>query len=202
MSDGQVSAEELVEAIAGGNEAAVAALYDRYGPFLFGLCLRICGDRQLAEEAVQDTFVDVWRAAASFDARRGSAVAWLAAIARNRSLDRLRRAGRRAEVADPEALNRVAQSAAVEPVIDDWEAAQVVRQALRSLPEPLRQVIDLAYFQGLSQSEIAARLGLPLGTVKSRTRLAMLQLRRELASETSHGDMAREGLAKRVGQQL
>lgn len=152
-----------------GDPAALADLYDLAAGLVFGLVLRILRDRAEAEDVVQEVFVQVWRQAERFDPARGSLNAWLCTIARTRALDRLRRRAARRE--EPEG----SQPPAVEaPRPED---ALAVRAALESLPAPQREALALAYFEGLTHTEIAARLGEPLGTVKTRIRAALLRLR-------------------------
>ena len=177
----QSDAEEaaLIRGVAGGDERAFASLYDRYGPILFGLLLRILHSRPEAEDVLQEVFLQVWQQAHSFDAARGRAITWLVTLARSRAIDRLRaldsreRAARRsAEDAPPQANGEEgADDAALRS-----ECAGVVRDALAELPEEQRQVLLLAYLEGMSQSEIAAAKGQPLGTVKTRTRAGLRRL--------------------------
>ena len=177
----QSDAEEaaLIRGVAGGDERAFASLYDRYGPILFGLLLRILHSRPEAEDVLQEVFLQVWQQAHSFDAARGRAITWLVTLARSRAIDRLRaldsreRAARRsAEDAPPQANGEEgADDAALRS-----ERAGVVRDALAELPEEQRQVLLLAYLEGMSQSEIAAAKGQPLGTVKTRTRAGLRRL--------------------------
>lgn len=151
----------------------------------FGLAQAMLGDPEAAEEVVQDVFERVWREARSYRAERGSVRTWLLAIARNASIDRYRRGGRsrgqetsldeRAERADP----------AAEALLERAVRSERVRAALAELPAEQRTVIALSFYGGLAQSEIAARLGIPLGTVKGRARLAMAKLRDALADEVT-----------------
>ncbi|MEK6334487.1 MAG: sigma-70 family RNA polymerase sigma factor [Acidobacteriota bacterium] len=173
----QISDHDLMRAVARGDETALAALYDRYRLILFGLILRILHDRQESEDVLQEAFLQVWRRAADFNESRGRAFTWLVTIARSRALDRLRALGSRARLTD-----EVAQA----PHDDVGDAAEdalkseqgtIVRQALAQLPEEQRRTLLLAYFEGLTQTEIAARLGDPLGTVKTRMRSGLLKLR-------------------------
>lgn len=163
--------------MARGDETALAAVYDRYRTILFGLILRILHDRQEAEDVLQEVFLQVWRRAADFDEERGRAFTWLVTIARSRALDRLRTASARSRLAEQVAQSPVDDvgDAAVDVVKS--EAAAVVRQALATLPEEQRRTLFLAYFEGLTQTEIAARLGDPLGTVKTRMRSGLKTLR-------------------------
>lgn len=176
--------EDLLHAIARNDEAALATIYDRYRLILFGLVLRILHDREEAEDCLQEVFLQVWRRAADFDKSRGRAFTWLVTIARSRALDRLRASGSRVRLA-----TEVAQvphdevgDAAEEAV--QSEQGDIVRAALAELPEEQRRTLLLAYFEGLTQTEIAARLGDPLGTVKTRMRSGMGKLR-----ELLHGKL-------------
>jgi RNA polymerase sigma-70 factor (ECF subfamily) len=194
----------LVQRLVVGSEAALADLYDRHGGAIFALAYRLTSDRGVAEEVVQETFLALWNRAETFDPDAGSLVAWLHAIARNRSIDRLRAAGRRpnlvafASVAGSDedatqALERMVSSGAVvagaaqAPGPEDAAASAALRNAIgvavAEMPEAERTVILLAYQEDLSQSEIAERLGWPLGTVKTRTRRALLRLRGVLGGE-------------------
>ena len=175
---------ELVTRVAGGDRDAFAALYDRHGSILLGLILRIVRVRAEAEDVLQETFLQVWQRAGDFDEARGRAFPWLAMLARSRALDRLRSRGFRDRMAD--ALAAEPSEPAAGDVADEAarvEAAEVVKRALARIPDSQRTALLLAYFDGLTQSEIAARLGKPLGTVKTHTRLGLLRLRQLLAEE-------------------
>jgi len=194
----------LVREVANGSEAALAELYDRYIDTIYVASSRLTADRQLAEEVVQETFLALWNRAELFDPALGSLAAWLHTIARNRTVDRLRAAGRRPHLLplssaageDEEAgaaLDRLVASGTViggaaigpgpEGELAATELRQVLGDALAGLPDPERTAIVLAYREELTQSEIAERLGWPLGTVKTRTRRALLRLRDVLAEE-------------------
>ncbi len=184
--------------VGNGDEAAFMALYDRHAGALFGTAVRFLRDRESAAEVVQDVFVAIWQRAAQYDPRSGTAIGWFIGIARNRSIDRLRAEARRpspvyARAADPDAAQAVdplewadrqlGGTAEGNPAIElnrRWTRA-LVRTTLAEMPPDERQVVVLAYDQGLRQSEIAERLGLPIGTVKSRTRRALARLRARLA---------------------
>jgi RNA polymerase sigma-70 factor (ECF subfamily) len=196
--------EDLVREVVAGSHDALAALYDRYVDGVFAAARRLAGDRQLAEEVVQETFLALWNRAELFDPRAGSLGAWLRTIARHNAIDRLRAAGRRprlqpasasayADETDAAALDRLAASGTpvggAEPapdpagiVISRWTRLQIQR-ALTTMPEEERVVIVMAYDEDLSQSEIAERLGWPIGTVKTRTRRALRRLRDVLAAD-------------------
>jgi RNA polymerase sigma-70 factor, ECF subfamily len=180
-----VSGTALLPAIARGDVTAFEALYDRHASTVYAILLRILGNAHDAEEVLQETFVKAWSSAKMFDALRGSEAAWLISIARSRGIDRLRSRKIRGERED-EAGREVAvmsdgvdRSNGVENVIRSEERI-AVRGALAELPEPQRVALELAYFEGLSQSEIAAKLNEPLGTIKTRMQLGMKKLRDRL----------------------
>jgi RNA polymerase sigma-70 factor (ECF subfamily) len=186
----------LLDAMRRGDERAVGTLYDRHSPMVMGLALSIVRDRTDAETVVLDTFTQAWRDAARWDAARGSVASWLLMLARSRALDLLRSSGRRARLAPvsvddapPAAL--VAEDAPSDPArgVEASERQTQVAAALGELPEAQRHAIELAFFEGLSHSEIAERLGEPLGTVKTRIRLGMTKLRQLLRhfGETAGG---------------
>lgn len=168
---------ELVVRVAHGEEQAFLTLYDRYASRVHALTLRILHDPMLAEEATQDTFLKLWSRARSYLTERGSLVFWLLTIARRTALDRLRLENRRpllSGAADPEDAWRSIPDRSTLPDEARWRSLHFAVQALDS---DHRKVIELAYYQGLSQSEIAEVLGWPLGTVKTRVRSAMEHLR-------------------------
>jgi RNA polymerase sigma-70 factor (ECF subfamily) len=183
----EVSDNDLLRAVSRGDEQALAAIYDRYRLILFGLILRILHDRPEAEDVLQETFLQVWRRAADFDESRGRAFTWLVTIARSRALDRLRSLGSRAKLAD-EVVAHSSYEAAGDAAEDALKSEQgtIVRRALAELPDEQRRTLLLAYFEGLTQTEIAARLGDPLGTVKTRMRSGLMKLR-ELLHQKSRG---------------
>jgi len=158
---------------------ALAALYDRYSARLMGLAYRILGETGEAEEVLQDVFLHVWTAAASFDGGRGSVLAWLIVATRSRSIDRLRarRSGARSGGLSIQDAPETASSDDVESAVAgrEWEA--LCRSAIGELPEDQRRTLELAYFEGLTQQEIAERTSTPLGTVKTRVRLGLMKLR-------------------------
>lgn len=162
----------------------MASLYDRYGSVLFAVAYRIVGQRADAEEVVIEAFAQVWREASRFEPTRGSVAGWLTMIARSRALDMVRARARRERITASAAADRPDISPAMSEwrpdaliALDDAERRARVREALDTLSPPQRQAIELAYFEGLSQSEIAERLQQPLGTVKTRVRLGMQKLR-------------------------
>ncbi|HKG15606.1 MAG TPA: sigma-70 family RNA polymerase sigma factor [Pyrinomonadaceae bacterium] len=181
LSNPQTDAEdaELLRAVARGDESAFARVYDRYSPILLGLMLRILRSRAEAEDVLQEVFLQVWQRAHSFDSGRGRAFTWLVTLARSRAIDRLRSVGSRERAARASAEDAPTESGPTE-----WadaaavraERAEAVRDALAELPDEQRQVLLLAYLEGMSQSEIAAAKNQPLGTVKTRTRSALRKL--------------------------
>ena len=178
----QITDVGILRAIAGGDEQSLAALYDRYRLILFGLILRILHSQPEAEDVLQEVFLQVWRKASDFDETRGRPFTWLVTLARSRAIDRLRSLDSR-ERTVTEAARNVTDS--ISDAADDAvksEQGEIVRGALAELPEEQRQTLVLAYFEGLTQSEIAARLNSPLGTVKTRMRSGMIKLR-ELLGE-------------------
>jgi RNA polymerase sigma-70 factor (ECF subfamily) len=170
----------------GGDEhvAAIAELYDRYAAVLFPLALRILRDRAEAEDVVHDAFVTVSDRAAQYSPERGSVAAWLVTLVRNLSIDRTRRRDRRGALArDVLAHEPVAEIPGPEKLIGDATERVAVRRALAALPEAQRKTLEVAFFEGLSYPEIAAREGVPLGTIKSRAARAILSLREALERE-------------------
>lgn len=183
-----VSDRELLQRIAGGDDHALGAIYDRHGPLTYAMVLRMVGVEEDAEEITADVFSQIWRSAGGFDADRGGVGAWIVTIARSRALDRIRARRRSAQLIERAALlgaDAVAVSAATAAPasrkVEERELSEIVLRALDALPETQRHVIELAYYDGLSQSEIADRLSQPLGTVKTRMRTAMLRLRDHLS---------------------
>ena len=172
----------LVGQIAHGDQAALATLYDTTNRLVFGLILRVLSETGAAEEVLLDVYTQVWRQAATYDIQRGSPLAWLTTIARSRAIDRLRsgwQTQQRQESLDV-VTDRETVAASPEETTALSERQRLVKQALAQLSPEQREVIELAYYSGLSHTEIAAKLGQPLGTVKTRTRLGMLKLREAL----------------------
>jgi RNA polymerase sigma-70 factor, ECF subfamily len=180
-----LSDDELMERLCSRDLGAFDALYDRYGDLVYSVALKVVGDTYVAEDITQDVFLRVWRRPEQFDLRRGKFITWLLSVARNRSIDERRSHGRRLR---HEALPSVAEEEsdvfpsgsdlddpALATLLSDDRAA--VRKALEVLPPEQKLAIQLAYFGGLTQQEIANRLGHPLGTVKTRIRLGMQKMR-------------------------
>ena len=171
---------DILRGIAGGDEQALSALYDRYRLILYGLILRILHSQAEAEDVLQEVFMQVWRKAADFDEARGRPFTWLVTLARSRAIDRLRALGSRERTAQEAARDVPDQiSDAADDAVKS-EQGEIVRRALRELPDEQRQTLLLAYFEGLTQSEIAERTATPLGTVKTRMRSGMMKLRETL----------------------
>ncbi len=195
----------LVGALVAGSEDALATLYDRHSPAVFASALRYSGDRSIAAEVLQDTFMTLWNRAEQFDSSRGSLAGWLSSIAHNRAIDHLRTARRRGaapfssfgdEETDGETvaqwletngrlLGAAPPEVGPEAAVLRLEAGSAIAAGIATLGHAERRVIMLAHQEGLSQVEIAARLGWPLGTVKTRTRRALLHLRERLEESRS-----------------
>lgn len=168
----------LIAQIAGGEQDALTALYDQTNRQIYGLLLRILGDPATAEEVLLDVYVQVWRQAARYESGRGTPFAWLITMARSRAIDRLRSIGNEEHHTDllEETRDFMHPANAEEDAIAS-EMRRIVQAALNTLPPEQRELIELAYYNGLSHSDIAARLDQPLGTVKTRIRRAMIKLR-------------------------
>ena len=173
----------LIERVVEGDEQALASLYDATAAAVQGLVLRIVGDRQLAEEVALDVYLQAWRQAATFDRTRGTPIAWLLTLARSRAIDRLRsRTSRPSGSAPIEAADvEISDAEGPDEEVAIGQRRRTVINALSRLSRDERTTIELAYFRGLSHGEIAAELGMPLGTVKTRIRLGMLRLKKVLA---------------------
>lgn len=174
---------QLIRGAASGDQDALGALYDATSRTVYGLLLRILSDASAAEEVLLDVYEQVWRQAAQYSRERGSPLAWLTTIARSRAIDRLRRGRREQQNTEPlEGIVATARApgASAEDAVMAGEVRAVVREALGSLTPEQREVIELAYYGGMSHSEIAAARGIPLGTVKTRTRLGLMRLREML----------------------
>jgi RNA polymerase sigma-70 factor, ECF subfamily len=183
----------LIAGLAAGDERAAATLYDRFAPMLMAVAFRVTRSRSDAEEVVLETLEQAWRQAQRYERSRGSLDAWLTVIARSRAFDRQRSEQRRARhlvVMDDEPggaiLESVDEGATPAEAAESAEARRLVATALAALPASQREAVELAFYDGLSHAEVAAKTGDPLGTVKTRIRLAMMKLRdtlRPLASE-------------------
>jgi len=189
----QLSDETLVAQVVQGNSDALEALYDRYAPTVLGLALKILGDQALAEDVLQETFWRVWKSAATYQPQRGIFTSWLFRITRNLAVDMVRRQRVR-----PHALYNTDESDPVldempDPDMDVAEQAQSllanrqIRKALASLPDAQRQVIEMAYFYGMTRQEIAEATGEALGTIHTRARLALQKLHEELNKKEFEG---------------
>jgi RNA polymerase sigma-70 factor (ECF subfamily) len=212
---GEADEAELVRAVAGGSEDALATLYDRHVGGVHAVALRLTGDRGVAEEVAQEVFLALWNRAEMFDPALASLTTWLRAIARNRAVDRLRAAGRRPAVVslappgeadgadagfdrlgpDTVVIGGAAPHPGPEAAAEAADLRATVVAALAGMPESERTVIVLAYREELTQQEIAERLGWPLGTVKTRTRRALARLRGLLeagGAPAGAGSMIRE----------
>jgi RNA polymerase sigma-70 factor, ECF subfamily len=171
--------KDWIERVARQDQSAFVLLYDRHASRVYTLIMHMVNDRMLAEEILQEAFLRVWRHADQYDAARGSLLVWLLTIARRTALERLRFESRRPALADGNEPTPLLESLP-EPETTSEEARwRSLYLAVQALPEQQRKVIELAYFQGLSQSEIAEELGIPLGTVKTRLRAGMLHLRQQ-----------------------
>ena len=190
-SSGQLSDEMLIARVARGDRTALEALYDRHAGTVLGICLKVTGERGVAEDVLQETFWRVWQNAATYQSQRGSFTGWLFRIARNLAIDVYRQHQRR-----PQAITETGDA---DPILDQMpdldmnvpEQAQAnlearqVKDALRNLPREQRQVIELAYFHGMTRQEISEATGEALGTIHTRARLGLQKLRQELERSLS-----------------
>ena len=176
---------EVVQRIATGDAKAFASFYDAFSGALYSLAYKILGSAEEAEDVLQTACLRMWDDAVRFDARRGTPFTWAYTITRSKALDRLRLRQRRAQLMEAGGLQAVAAQTGETPSAEDEvalrERAAAVRSALGTLPEDQREAIELAFFNGLTQQEIAVRLGEPLGTIKARIRRGMMKLRSPLA---------------------
>jgi len=183
MSDPEID-RSCMTRVRSGDMRALEELYDRHGGLLYSAALRILGRPADAEEAVQEAWLQAWNKAESFDPTRGAVAAWLLTLVRSRAVDRLRSRASRQRMEQVVADAPPAQAAEEPPAsAEQRQFQQRVTSALNTLAPQQRQVLELAYFGGLSQSEIASRLEAPLGTVKSWTRQGLLRLRELLPEE-------------------
>ncbi|MEO6222770.1 MAG: sigma-70 family RNA polymerase sigma factor [Vicinamibacterales bacterium] len=176
----------ILQRMAHGDGAALAELYDEHGRAVYSLAMRILSDQGEAEDLTQDVFTLAWRNAARYDPSRGVVAAWLLVTTRTRAIDRLRSRRVRPSAAtadDVRRLDAIPDAApSVEMIVADRQMAGRVRDALATLPEDQRQALELAYFEGLSHSEIGERTGNPLGTIKTRIRTGLLKLRQAMGT--------------------
>ena len=180
---------QLVERLRARDQVAMNTLYERYSNVVYAVAIRIVGQTAEAEDVVVDCFWQVWQQAASYDISRGQLRTWIVTIARSRALDRLRALKRSPIVSGDDELNPGTEARATDnPEQETWlgEQSTRIRQALKTLPYEQRQALALAYYRGLSQSEIAEQLGEPLGTIKTRIRLGMMKLREQLQALRVH----------------
>ncbi|MDX6532441.1 MAG: hypothetical protein QOJ13_214 [Gaiellales bacterium] len=171
----------LLALVARGDRDAFAQLYDLYGAAAYGLAVRIVRDRDLASDVVQEAFLTIWNQAARFDSSRGQPSTWILTVTHHKAVDMVRREQRRRTEQIEEGLAGADSALPVDEQAWLGVAREQVRSALRELPDPHREVLELAYFAGYTQSELAERLAVPIGTVKSRTFAAMNALRDALA---------------------
>lgn len=165
-----------MQRIANKDQTALSALYERYGSLIYSLALRVLGDSQLAEEVTQDTFMDVWNRPDAWDASRGQLSSWLLTVTRYSAIDRLRKMLRRPELTElDEAHDLPSNSWQVNDPL--WQNGQMLRTLIKKLPAEQAQVIEMAFFGGLTHTELAQALNLPLGTVKTRVRMGLQRLR-------------------------
>ena len=174
---------ELLRQIAAGDRLAFAEFYDRHSPLMFSVAAKILNDPGEAEDVLQETFVQIWEKAARFNPRLGKASSWAAILTRNRAIDKVRASQRRSRLA--EASGREQSGAQIwHDTVNDAlygpDKAKLIQSAIQELPPEQRRAIDLAYFSGLTQEEIAQKLNTPLGTIKARIRRGLLKLRDQL----------------------
>lgn len=172
--------QEVMSRIAHGDEDAMMLLYERHSGLVYSVALHLLSDPQLAEDVAQEVFLNIWRNPRSFNAARGSLTSWLAVISRHRAIDILRKRRKESEIDADTLCDRKLESH-----IEQWEAATKISPLLALMPAPQRLALGLAYFCGLSHSEISSRIEEPIGTVKSRIRLALEFLRKALANPKS-----------------
>lgn len=185
-----VSDGELISLVTQGDQDALGMLYERYSRAIYSFSLRIVGDAQVAEEILQEVFVRAWQQGGSFQSARGTLITWLLSITHNLSIDEVRRRKRRPQKAESEEPETILATLAddgsnVEEEVWLSSLRVSIQDALKQLPAAQREAIELAYFQGLTQREIAETLGEPLGTIKTRMRLGMLKLREQLGPVVS-----------------
>lgn len=194
MNEPHPTDEAAVDLIRAGDPRGVEVLYDRYSRVVYSMALKIVGSAQLAEEITQEVFLKVWRQASGYDRSRGKFMSWLLGITHNLAVDELRRASVRPQAvyAEVDRADPVTQIADSSPTPDEVALGGVtrsaVREALGALPAEQRQALELAYFGGLTQAEIANQTGIPLGTIKTRMRLGLQYLRADAALSSLWSD--------------
>jgi RNA polymerase sigma-70 factor (ECF subfamily) len=175
----------LLEKVGRGDRASFGQLYDRMSGLLFSMAYRVLNDREAAEDVLQDVFIQIWDKASTYDVSRGKPLTWAVTLTRNKAIDRLRAARRRYQLREElereAVLDWKAAGKSSSDELVDSEKSRMVRQAVARLPLDQRRAIDLAFFGGMTQSEIADELGEPLGTIKARIRRGMMKLREILA---------------------
>lgn len=177
-AESQTTDVALVTGIRAGDQNAMAQLYDRYSGVVYSVALRVLTDTGAAEDVLQDVFMQLWRNPGAFDSSRGSLGAWLAVIARHRAIDQLRKRRPETDIADVV----ISCDQNLESSTDRSRIVEKVRSILGAMPAQQRTVLEMAYFQGLSHSEISAKMGEPLGTIKTRIRTALMSLRKAFAA--------------------
>ena len=182
----QIADARLLRRIAAGDRAAFSELYDRFSRPLYSTAMRILGDPAESQDILHDTFIVLWEKAGAFDATRGSAFGWASTLTRNRAIDRLRSRRRRAQLLEASSpsdlgLDENSSGPSADSAADSQDQAVAVRAAVASLPAEQQNALQLAFFGGLTQEEIATRLQTPLGTIKARIRRGLLKLRDQLA---------------------
>ena len=188
-----LSDEALVALVARGDETALAELYDRIGRVAYGLAFRVLRDERLAEDAVQEGFLALWRTAAAFRAERAKASTWILTLVHRRAVDLVRREERRrTEPMSQEVVSSRGEAEATEEAAWLRFERERVQAALRQLPDVQREAIELAYYGGFTQAELAERLGVPLGTIKSRMFAGLARLRELLADSATEGSWTPE----------
>jgi RNA polymerase sigma-70 factor (ECF subfamily) len=174
----------LIERIRGGERAAFVGFYDRYSPLLFSVAARVLGDRKEAEDVLQEIMLVIWNKSGHYDPQLGTLSSWAVTLTRNKALDRLRARTRRLRLIEEAAILAEDSDATSYPsaneIVHGRERAELLHDAMKDLPPDQRMAIELAFFTGLSQSDIATRLQQPLGTIKARIRRGMLRLREQL----------------------
>lgn len=181
VTEVEISDADLMAALAAGDADAMGLLYDRFSRPVYAFAFRMMGDRDHAEDVMQEVFLRAWRRSARFSDSRGSLISWLLSITHNMAIDELRKKQRRpqkAESTEPELLLTTLRDTglSIEDLAIGTERGQIVRRVLAEIPENQRVVLELGYFQGMTQREIAEHLGAPLGTIKTRMRLALRKL--------------------------